>query len=81
MLVRLNLSIDDDQWPKLHIAGERMDSRGGRVAFDDRMQYDLAYTRFENTLHNQLRPLVAELIERKLGPQPPISTQDQPSGD
>lgn len=68
-LVRLTFSIDDDQWPKLHIAGERTDSRGGRVAFGNKQQYDLAYTAFENDLHNQLRPLVAELIERKLGKQ------------
>jgi hypothetical protein len=74
-LVRLSLSIDDQQWPKLHIAGERVDASGGRVAFDDKMQYDLAYTRFENTLHNQLRPLVQEIIERKLGHKPEPTTQ------
>lgn len=69
-LVRLSLSIDDQQWPKLHIAGERIDASGGRVAFDHKQQYDLAYGAFENTLHNQLRPLVNELIERKLGHKP-----------
>ena len=68
-LSRLTITIDDNFWPKLHIAGDRVSSTGDRVAFDEKQTYDLAYTAFENTVHNQLRPLVEEIIRRRK-PQP-----------
>lgn len=64
-LTRLSISIDDTMWPKLHIAGERLHSDGSRSVFDERQQYDLAYGAFENLLHNQLRPLVEDLLKRR----------------
>lgn len=67
MLNRLQLTIDDTQWPKLHISGSREDSQGGKVAFDQKVFFDQAYLQFENLLHNQLRPLVEEIIKRRKG--------------
>ena len=65
MITRITLTIDDQQWPKLHLAGERVGHTGDRTAFDQKVQYDLAYSQFENLLHNQLRPAVSEIIERR----------------
>ena len=65
MLTRLELTIDDQEWPKLHLAGKRVSTTGTPSAFDHKVQYDLAYNQFENDLHNQLRPAVNEIIERR----------------
>lgn len=62
---RVTFTIDDDLWPKLKIVGERMTDRGDRIAFIERAQYDLAYSQFENLVHNQLRPAVQQIIERR----------------
>lgn len=64
-MTRITLTIDDSLWPKLHIAGERVGAQGQRTAFDQKVQYDLSYTQFENLVHNQLRPAVQELIDRR----------------
>ena len=65
MITRVEFTIDDTQWPKLHITGQRVSTTGAKTAFDKRDQYDLAYSQFENLVHNQLRPAVQELIERR----------------
>ena len=65
MLTRVEFTIDDTQWPKLSIAGTRVGTQGGKTVFDQRVQYDLAYSQFENLVHNQLRPAVQEIIERR----------------
>lgn len=64
MLTRVEFTIDDTQWPKLHIAGQRTSTRGEKTVFDQKAQYDLAYTQFENAVHNALRPAVTEIVER-----------------
>lgn len=72
MLNRIQLTIDDTQWPKLHISGVRENTQGSKTVFDQKVFYDQAYLQFENVLHNQLRPLVEELIQRRKGSvQPP----------
>jgi len=65
VITRVEFTIDDNHWPKLSITGQRVTTRGERAAFDQKMQYDLAYSQFENLLHNQLRPAIQELIERR----------------
>jgi len=65
MITRVSFSIDDTQWPRLHITGERVSSTGERTAFEQKVLYDQAYLQFENTLHNQLRPSVDEIISRR----------------
>jgi hypothetical protein len=65
MLTRITLAIDDQSWPKLHISGERVGATGNRTAFEQKVQYDQAYMQFENLVHNQLRPVVTEIIERR----------------
>lgn len=75
MLTRLTLTIDDNHWPKLHIAGARESTQGEKFAFDQKVLYDQAYLQFENLLHNQLRPLVDEIIRRRRGAAQPQPTQ------
>lgn len=65
MITKVSFSIDDNQWPKLHIAIERVTSTGARFISESKQQYDLAYGAFENELHNALRPAVAEIVERR----------------
>jgi len=65
MLTRVTLTIDDQSWPKLHLSGERADTQGGRTVVDQKVQYDLAYSQFENALHNLLRPAVSEIVDRR----------------
>jgi hypothetical protein len=64
VIVRFEFSIDDTMWPKLSMSGTRITTRGERIAFNEKQQYDLAYGAFENALHNQLRPAVEEVIKR-----------------
>lgn len=64
MIVRFEFSIDDTLWPKLSISGTRITTVGDRIVFAEKQQYDLAYGAFENTLHNQLRPAVEEIVRR-----------------
>lgn len=73
MLTRITLTIDDTSWPKLHIAGLREGTQGDKVTFDQKIIFDQAYLQFENLLHNQLRPLVDELIRRRKGAAQPTT--------
>lgn len=65
MITRITLTIDDQTWPKLHIAGDRVGHTGTRTAFEQKVLYDQAYLQFENLMHNQLRPAVQEIIDRR----------------
>jgi hypothetical protein len=65
MITRVSFTIDDTRWPKLHLAGDRVGHTGLRTAFSQDVQYDLAYSQFENLIHNQLRPATQELIDRR----------------
>lgn len=65
MMTRVSFSIDDTQWPRLHIAGERISSTGEHVAFEHKEMFDRAYLQFENLLHNHLRPAVEDVISRR----------------
>lgn len=64
-IVRVEFTIDDTTWPHLKLAGTRITTTGGRVAFDSKQTHDLAYVKFENDLHNQLRPAVEEIVSRR----------------
>lgn len=64
-MVRMTITIDDSRWPKLRmILNREMMNQPPIVSIDDR-QYDLAYDGFEGIIHNHLRPMVEELIQRK----------------
>jgi hypothetical protein len=65
-MVRLELSIDDAQWPKLKLIALRTDLNGQKTAVTKTILYDQAYNQFESDLHNQLRPMVEQLINRRM---------------
>lgn len=68
-MVKLEIMIDDTNWPHLKMVCTRSGLQGDRAATTDRAQYDTAYTQFENVLHNHLRPMITELNNRRLGTQ------------
>lgn len=65
-MVRIEVSIDDVQWPKLKMVLVRTDLNGQKHALTKSWIYDGAYNQFENDLHNHLRPIVEQLINRRL---------------
>ena len=65
-MTRLEVSIDDQQWPKLKLVVLRMDLNGQKTALTKTVLYDQAYNQFESDLHNQLRPMVEQLINRRM---------------
>jgi hypothetical protein len=65
-MVRLEVVIDDQQWPKLKLVALRTDLNGQRTAVTKVILYDQAYNQFEGDLHNQLRPMVDQLINRRM---------------
>lgn len=68
-MVRLELAIDDQQWPKLKMVLTRTDVDGQKHALVKIWVYDGAYNQFENDVHNHLRPMVEQLIKRRLDPR------------
>lgn len=66
-MVHLELSIDDTQWPKLKLVIQSSDVNGQKSATTQTVMYDQAYSQFENTVHNFLRPIVDSLTKRRLG--------------
>lgn len=66
-MVRLEVAIDDQRWPQLKLVLTRTDLDGQKHVLTNTRQYDGAYNQFENDLHNHLRPMVEQLIKRRLG--------------
>jgi hypothetical protein len=64
-MVRLEVSIDDTLWPNLRLVVNRTNYDGSKQALTRNVQYDQAYSQFENDLHNHLRPMVDQLIKRR----------------
>lgn len=62
--IQITLTISDERWPILQAVGTRSSIGGAPSAVKEQQQYDLAYDKFEGTLHNLLRPAVEELIRR-----------------
>jgi hypothetical protein len=66
-MVRLEVAIDDVLWPKLKLVLIRTDLDGQKTSLVKQWIYDGAYNQFENDIHNHLRPMVEQLINRRLG--------------
>lgn len=64
-MVKLEVTIDDQQWPKLKMVGVRTALDGGKSTSTEIILHDQAYNKFEGELHNLLRPMVSELINRR----------------
>ena len=67
MTTSLEVTILDDKWPKLRIVCRRQTSTGETSVTTLEQLYDGAYVMFEAALHNHLRPMVDELIQRRKG--------------
>jgi hypothetical protein len=67
--ITISITIFDDKWPNLTLVGRREGNCGVSAAITSNQQYDLAYNKFENDLHNLLRPAVDALITRRKGPK------------
>jgi len=72
--IQITLTISDEKWPILTAVATRSSLSGSPAAVKETQQFDLAYGKFENLLHNQLRPAVDELIRRNKGPKTPTTT-------
>lgn len=66
-MVKLEVTIDDSKWPKLTIVAVSQLASGPKTTKLDWL-YDTSYSQFENTLHNHLRPMVEEVVKRRLNP-------------
>lgn len=67
-MAKLEIEIFDDLWPKLRLVGMIKFDNGQRTPFDEKVNYDQAYMKFEGTLHNMLRPLINNVIDRRKNP-------------
>lgn len=64
-MVKLTVIIDDQKWPHLTMVCQIENLDGTKTGTTDRSQYDTAYSVFENVLHNRLRPMLDQLINRR----------------
>lgn len=63
-MLKLEVVVHDQQWPMITITVTRESFTQGRVVQQDKKQYDLAYVKAEEMVHNNLQRLVSELISR-----------------
>lgn len=63
-MLKLEVVVHDQLWPMVTITVTRESFSQGRVVQQARQQYDLAYGKAEEMVHNALRPLVEELCKR-----------------
>jgi hypothetical protein len=63
-MLQMVVTVHDQQWPQITITITRDSYAHGKVAVQDKKQYDLAYVKLEEMLHNQARPMVQELLDR-----------------
>lgn len=66
-MVKMEVSIDDQKWPKLKMVLTRTNLDGQKSVMAKEWLYDGAYSQFENDLHNHLRPMIEQLVKRRLG--------------
>lgn len=64
-MLKLEIVVHDQQWPQVVITTTRESYGQGRVVTQDKVQYDLAYGKAEGMVHNQLKPMVEEIINRR----------------
>lgn len=63
----LEVTVVDDQWPKLRIACIRRSTTGEPVMTNQAILYDQANVQFENQLSNHIRVMVQDVINRRKG--------------
>src|SRR6266705_2999871 len=66
----LEVTVVDDQWPKLRIVCQRRSTTGEPVMTNQAVLYDQAAVQFENQLINHLRVMVQDVVNRHKGQVP-----------
>ena len=64
-VAKIDITINTNSWPKLQMVISANDEFGRPILVDSKERYDLAYTKFENDLHNVLRPIVESVVKSK----------------
>jgi hypothetical protein len=62
-VAKIDITINTNSWPKLQMVINANDEFGKSILVDSKERYDLAYTKFENDLHNVLRPIVESVVK------------------
>lgn len=63
-MLKLEVVIHDQLWPMVVVTTSRQSYGQGSIVQQSKQQYDLAYGKAEEMVHNALRPMVEELIKR-----------------
>lgn len=63
-MLKLEVTIHDQLYPQIVITVSRESWKQGKVVLQAKQQYDLAYGKAEEMVHNALRPMVDELINQ-----------------
>jgi hypothetical protein len=63
-MLKMEVTVHDEQWPLVTMTVIRESFRSGKVVLQEKKQYDLAYGKLEEMLHNQARPMVEEIVGR-----------------
>ena len=64
-MLNMNVSINTDRWPLVTVVVTHDSFVRGKVVSTQQVQYDVAYSKAEEMVHNALRPMVTELINRR----------------
>jgi hypothetical protein len=63
-MLSMTVTVHDQRWPLVTITVTRESWERGRVVQQQSIQYDISYGKAEEMVHNQLRPLVEEIVKR-----------------
>lgn len=66
----LEVTVLDDQWPKLRIVCQRRSTTGEPTMTNQAVLYDQAAAQFECQMLNHIRAMCAEVINRRKGQIP-----------
>ena len=67
MQTTLEVTVNDDRWPKLRIVCSRRSTTGEPLMTQQEVLYDQAAVQFEAQMLNHIRAMVAEVINRRKG--------------
>lgn len=68
-MLKMEVIVHDQQWPQITMTVSRESFTQGKVVQQEKKQYDLAYVKLEEMLHNHAQRLVQELLYRHRVPQ------------
>jgi hypothetical protein len=62
-MAKIDITINTNSWPKLQMVISAHDEFGQSIMREKKERYDLAYTSFENEIHNVLRPIIESVVK------------------